>query len=89
MLSKNRCTKTMIKASGRTNSISKICYPKWRVLGGILLGVVFTIYLVMPCPHQDLIKPQISDQVIFLYYSDLKEAAHFYETIMGFKIEGV
>jgi lactoylglutathione lyase len=27
----------------------------------------------------------ISGQVVFLYYSDLEEAAHFYESIMGFR----
>jgi predicted enzyme related to lactoylglutathione lyase len=27
----------------------------------------------------------ITEQVVFLYYADLEEAAHFYESVMGFK----
>ena len=27
----------------------------------------------------------ITGQVVFLYYADLEEAAHFYESIMGFR----
>ena len=27
----------------------------------------------------------ISEQVVFLYYSDLEKAAHFYESVMGFQ----
>lgn len=30
-------------------------------------------------------RPEFSDQFVFLYYSDLDNAAHFYESIMGFK----
>ncbi len=56
----------------------------WKVIGCIFLAVSFSQPLTS-IQSQDLPRPEVKDQVVFLYYSDIEKAANFYESVMGFK----
>jgi predicted enzyme related to lactoylglutathione lyase len=62
-----------------------ILFSWWKVFGALFLVVVFSQQFLFSIQYQDHSKPEVLDQVVFLYYSNLEKAAHFYESVMGFK----
>jgi len=45
----------------------------------------FTFLFLSSSPVQNAEKPEVIDQVVFLYYSNFEEAVKFYESVMDFK----
>ena len=56
-----------------------------KVLGSIFLVLTFSQHFLISFQSQNHRKPEVLDQVVFLYYSNLEKAANFYESILGFK----
>jgi predicted enzyme related to lactoylglutathione lyase len=51
----------------------------------VALALAISFYACGPSVESSETERNISRQVVFLYYSDLAEAARFYESIMGFE----
>ena len=56
-----------------------------RILSFIPVFVGLTLFCSSLGLSYEASRPKIESQVVFLYYADLEEANHFYESIMGFQ----
>lgn len=56
-----------------------------RIFSIILLVSGFNVLFSSVGLSHEASRPKIESQVVFLYYTDLEKAIHFYESIMGFQ----
>ena len=70
----------------KRRKITLLTLHSWlKVLGLVFLAILFSQQFLIAYQSEDHYKPEVLDQVVFLYYADLDKAAHFYETVLGFK----